>query len=548
MANQTTVKVATQTGAAKDDLLTSALSGLTEDTLSANLNVLGNDPGSAKLYSLLQNPSALASSATLPVQSSVTLASGAMLSMNADGTIAYDASSLNASLQSLAEGDSFTDTFVYTIRMANGALSTAKVTVVIAGANDAPTLAGVSPVTLQDTSAYDLLAPVTGTLAGTDIDNGSVLSYSLADGSQSFTDQYGTLTVDAQTGAYSFSVDPLALNGLTAGESATASFTVVVKDEHNAASAPVTISFDLIGANDLASISGNGNGNVTEDGTLTTGGTLTVADADHDEAVFQAPASLAGTYGDFSFDKDTGEWSYTLRNGDANVQALNGGAVVSDELTVTSFDGTASTTLHVDVTGDNDQASINGNDNGTVTEDGTLTTGGTLTVTDVDTGEAGFQAPASLAGTYGDFSFDKDTGEWSYTLRNDDANVQALNSSETVTDTLVVTSLDGSASDTITVNIGGADESSGTVSIFHVNYGQSDINDHVIFNGFDSNDLLRYSSNYEYLGSGLIDSDSDGIMDSSTAFFSFTNNGGKVSNIEVILVGYTGLTDAQVTH
>ncbi|MCS0661242.1 VCBS domain-containing protein, partial [Massilia terrae] len=144
----------------------------------------------------------------------------------------------------------------------------------------------------------------------------------------------------------------------------------------------------VTGANDAASISGNGNGGVTEDGTLGAAGAVTVSDVDTGEAVFKDPGSLHGTYGDFSFDKATGAWSYTLRNGDANVQALNAGKVVSDEITVTSADGTASAKLHVDVTGTNDAASINGNSNGGVTEDGTLGAAGTVTVSDVDAGEA----------------------------------------------------------------------------------------------------------------------------------------------------------------
>ncbi|MCS0661243.1 VCBS domain-containing protein, partial [Massilia terrae] len=131
--------------------------------------------------------------------------------------------------------------------------------------------------------------------------------------------------------------------------------------------------------------------------------------------LFKDPASLHGTYGDFSFNSTTGDWTYTLRNGDTNVQALNAGKVVSDEITVTSADGTASAKLHVEVTGANDAASISGNGNGAVGEDGTLGASGTLTVSDVDTGEAVFKDPASLHGTYGDFSFNSATGAWSYT-------------------------------------------------------------------------------------------------------------------------------------
>src|SRR5439155_23743899 len=41
---------------------------------------------------------------------------------------------------------------------------------------------------------------------------------------------------------------------------------------------------------------------------------------------------------------------------------------------------------------------------------------GTLTVHDVDSGENHFQTPASLAGSYGTYTFNPTTGAWSYTL------------------------------------------------------------------------------------------------------------------------------------
>ena len=112
--------------------------------------------------------------------------------------------------------------------------------------------------------------------------------------------------------------------------------------------------------NDAASITGSSTGAVTEDGVLTATGSLAVSDADSGQSHFQTPASMAGSYGAFSFDAATGAWSYTLDNAAANVQALNGGQVVHDTLTVTSVDGTASQQIDVTITGSNDAASITG--------------------------------------------------------------------------------------------------------------------------------------------------------------------------------------------
>jgi len=336
-AAQTSVKVATLTGAAKDDTFNGVVY---EDGGTYTLDVLANDPGAARLYSVSQDAGALAGTAQFPVATSTTLASGASVSI-ADGRLVYDA---GTAFQSLGAGVVGYDTFVYTVRMANGALSTATATVAVTGVNDA------------------------------------------------------------------------------------------------------------------ASISGTGTGSASEDGTLSAGGSLAVSDVDAGENVFAAvdAAALAGTYGDFTF--SGGAWTYTLRNGDANVQGLRGGEQVAETLQVGSLDTTASATIAVTVTGLNDQASITGGAAGDVTEDGTLTAGGTLAVSDVDLGEALFAAvdAAALAGTYGDFTFDG--GAWTYTLRNGDTSVQALAFGQQVSDTLTVGSVDGTASQAITVTINGADE------------------------------------------------------------------------------------------
>ncbi|MEL0607209.1 VCBS domain-containing protein, partial [Vibrio echinoideorum] len=126
-------------------------------------------------------------------------------------------------------------------------------------------------------------------------------------------------------------------------------------------------------------------------------------------------------------------------------------------------DGTASETITVNITGSNDGATITASDSEdtTVVEAGKDVAGdnsasGQLTVSDVDDGEAVFQEPASLEGTYGTFTFNASTGAWTYTL--DESKADALNANDAATDSLVVTSKDGTASETITVNITGSND------------------------------------------------------------------------------------------
>jgi len=63
--------------------------------------------------------------------------------ITADGKVGYDASASAAfveQLQHLAAGEYLTDSFTYAIRLGNGTLSWATVTVQIAGVNDAPVI------------------------------------------------------------------------------------------------------------------------------------------------------------------------------------------------------------------------------------------------------------------------------------------------------------------------------------------------------------------------------------------------------------------------
>src|SRR5690606_939914 len=106
---------------------------------------------------------------------------------------------------------------------------------------------------------------------------------------------------------------------------------------------------------------------------------------------------LNGQYGTFTFDAETGAWTYALDNDKA--QSLPEGVQVTDTLTVSAVDGTT-TAIVVTITGTNDATYITGSATGAVTEDGALTTGGTLVVSDADAGEAAFDAalPADLNG------------------------------------------------------------------------------------------------------------------------------------------------------
>lgn len=192
------------------------------------------------------------------------------------------------------------------------------------------------------------------------------------------------------------------------------------------------------------------------DAVLSTSGTLTLSDLDATDATVVAQTNTAGTYGQFSIGTN-GAWSYTTTDA---VNQLNAGQVVTETFTVATSDGgTASVT--VNITGTNDAATITGTTQGSVTEIGGInnatpgvpTATGQLTSADVDNPINTFQS-SSGSSSYGTYSINS-SGAWSYSLNNSDLSVNALNTGGSLSDSFVVTSVDGTPQ-TITVSIQGS--------------------------------------------------------------------------------------------
>ena len=263
----------------------------------------------------------------------------------------------------------------------------------------------------------------------------------------------------ASDGRWTYTLDNAspAVQALGEGQTATETFTVRSADG-SAGSVTVTIH----GTNDGAVIDSStangphaGSGSVTEDLVLSTGGTLTVEDADAGQAVFQPQSGTAGAYGGFTLDAE-GRWSYALDNTNPAVQALAEGQALTETFSVRSADGTEST-VRVTINGTDDAAVIS-SATGTVTEDVATTAGGTLTIADADAGAglAAFRPQAGTAGAYGRFTLDAD-GRWSYVLDNDSPVVQALGEGQTLTEDFAVQADDGTSS-TVTLTIRGTND------------------------------------------------------------------------------------------
>ena len=230
------------------------------------------------------------------------------------------------------------------------------------------------------------------------------------------------------------------MQALSGGETLADSFTAVSAD-----GSTQVVNITITGTNDAPSIGGNTSGGVTEESSLTDTGTLTITDTDDGEDVFVAQSSQASTSGYGAVDIDaSGNWTYTLDNANATVQALSASETLADSFTAVSADGSTQV-VNITITGANDAPSIGGDTSGAVTEESNLTDTGTLTITDTDDGEDVFVAQSSQASTSGYGTVDMDTaGNWTYTLDNANPMVQAQSAGETLADSFTAVSADGS--------------------------------------------------------------------------------------------------------
>jgi VCBS repeat-containing protein len=157
-------------------------------------------------------------------------------------------------------------------------------------------------------------------------------------------------------------VDPAAYNYLKGDETEIIEYSYTIADG-NEGTVPQTATISISGVNDPTNIGGTTEQSITEDATdpetgepvNTVGGTLTISDDDAGEAAFNAPTEeeTQGTYGSFTFNTETNQWTYTLDNTDPDTNGLAEGQQVSDTLTLTSTGGVQQQ-LTVNITGAND--------------------------------------------------------------------------------------------------------------------------------------------------------------------------------------------------
>jgi len=408
---------------AGDDTFTSAVTGLTEDSLFITfLAVMANDLGGAAktLYSLDNgtNSAGALSPTDLLTQDIVRTealttdrsAQGAKIWITADGRVGYDAATLSAAfqdqLQHLSPGQFLTDTFTYAIRLGNGTLSWATATVQIAGVNDAPVVTGVvSAATLEDGSSVTLNALANAS----DVDTGTTLSVTNLP-----TVLPPGVSYDALT--HSFTLDPsnAAFQHLATGDHTTVTVNYGVTD--GTATTAASVSWTVTGTNDAPLVAGAVTGAASEDASSVTLDALAHASDVDDGAtlsVTNVPGSLpAGvTY-------DALTHSFTLDPSNAAFQHLAAGDHATVTVNYGVTDGTATTAASVSwtVTGTNDAPVITsngGSETATLSVDENSTAVTSVTATDAD--DAATQTYSIVGGADAAlFTIDATTGALSF--------------------------------------------------------------------------------------------------------------------------------------
>ncbi|WP_434356684.1 VCBS domain-containing protein [Parasalinivibrio latis] len=366
------------------------------------------------------------------------------LTIDANGEWHYSVD--NSKVNDLPEGITKQEDF--TVTTEDGTKHT--ITVTITGTNDGAAITGDSIGDVKENDNTPVLTDH-GKLTVDDADTGeSHFKPDVIKGNGTL----GDLTIDAN-GEWHYSVDNSKVNDLPEGITKQEDFTVTTQDgtKH-------TITVTITGTNDVPTFGkgeGIDTGDVKEDTTLTTSGTLTIDDKDAGEKAFKDQTDIKGQHGTLDIDK-AGHWTYHLDNDKADIQALGEGDPLTDTITVTSEDGTTHD-ITVTITGTNDVPTFGkgeGIDTGDVKEDTTLTTSGTLTIDDKDAGEKAFKDQTDIKGQHGTLDIDK-AGHWTYHLDNDKADIQALGEGDPLTDTITVISEDGTTHD-ITVTITGTND------------------------------------------------------------------------------------------
>ncbi|MEQ8246257.1 MAG: VCBS domain-containing protein, partial [Alphaproteobacteria bacterium] len=386
------------------------------------------------------------------------------LTVNADGSYTFD---LNAAAQTLDDGETAVETFTYQVSDGDETVTQA-IQVTITGSNDAPvataeTIAGTedSGVLSGNLDATDIDGEnVTFTVDGHTPDANGVTTVPVQGTVGGQTVTVGLLIVAAD-GAYTFTPDNAALQGLgpddqvqvdltftasdgTASDSDTLSITLQGTDDNLVALAEI-----VQGTEDSSVLTGNLDATDPEGGEISFGISGVEPDGTTGATTVAVQGTVNGetvTVGQLVVQQD-GSYAFTPDN--AALQGLDDGEEVDVDLTFTASDGAnvSENTLSITLTGSNDgpvataEVISGGEDAGQLT--------GNLEATDVEGDDLTFSLQGDGEGQYGQLTVNADG---SYTFDIAEA-AQGLDDGESAVETFTYEVTDGDVTSTQTISV-----------------------------------------------------------------------------------------------
>ena len=344
----------------------------------------------------------------------------------------------------------------------------------------------------------DTVEPVSGTISLADPTDPGVLQGT-----------YGELTFDAATKTWTYTLDNSSalVQALAERQEVTETFTFTDATDN---SVTEDVEITVVGVNDAPEITASGGVSV-QDGDTSFATNLTVDDVDDGDLAALTSGSFtlaAGTgataaiVNKFEVVNINGQWQLQLKSGQSFVEADAAAFIIN--VSVTDAGGL---TDNVDVSFTVAPARVlidagNSDIVGAAFEGDHLSTSGDLDVNGDVTLASTTPFTISTVATYGTASIGDD-GEWVYKLNNGNADVRALNSGDTLTDTFVVniTATDGAQTQTITITISGRTDVLGT-NAGNSSLGDASTADHQAIFGFNSDDTLTGGSGDDLLVGG----------------------------------------------
>ncbi len=237
----------------------------------------------------------------------------------------------------------------------------------------------------------------------------------------------------------------------------------------------------------------------------------------------------------------------------------NGSPLATFDFTVNDADaGVVAAQMSINVSAQPDPALIGGVATGTVTEDddpdlnNLIEVSGALTIIDPDAGEAAFNAGV-FGGTYGVVTLAAN-GDWDYAANNSQPAIQGLATGATLTDTITISSVDGTTRDIVITIVGTNDAPVAGNDIASVNEGGSVIialaaSDSDIDNALDLNSIvitsLPVNGSVVVNGDGTVTYTHNGSETASDSFsYTIADVSGAVSNTASVAVTVNPINDA----